>query len=147
MRDYKFRGQRVDTKEWVYGSLLIDETQCRFSIVNNENGNIYDVISKTVGQYTELMDDAENISATEDIEVYEKDIVTFTYSVKKELKVIVAEVKKEAGMYILASNRLPDGYIPISEIVDCDRDYLWINGVVISNSVDNPELLREESHE
>ena len=38
MREYKFRAKSVKTNEWVYGSLLRDEIQKKYYIVDNESG-------------------------------------------------------------------------------------------------------------
>ena len=56
MRTIKFRGQRVDAKEWVYGSLVIYKTgECDIW----DTSNILDwvrVKPETVGQFTGLKD-------------------------------------------------------------------------------------------
>ena len=55
MRTYKFRGQRIDTKEWVYGSLLIPIVDCETYRIVYEDGEgyycDYPVIPETVGQF------------------------------------------------------------------------------------------------
>lgn len=70
MREIKFRGQRVDNKEWVYGYYCLNPHFNRAEIFSFDNGRgyVYDVIPETVGQYTGLKDKNGN-------EIYEGDIV------------------------------------------------------------------------
>lgn len=62
MRTIKFRGKDIETKEWVYGSLIRNERNSLVLGINsitwdNEHGAYWsDVIIETVGQFTGLLD-------------------------------------------------------------------------------------------
>jgi hypothetical protein len=54
-REIKFRGKSINTKKWVYGYFVRDETLKRggWGIIPGKSDEWIDVIPETVGQYTE----------------------------------------------------------------------------------------------
>lgn len=76
MRTIKFKGQKTDTKEWIYGSLLIRNNShgTNYWIDVHMNDRYYyekyTVIPKTVSQFTGLLD-------KNGIEIYENDNVSW----------------------------------------------------------------------
>jgi uncharacterized phage protein (TIGR01671 family) len=57
MREYEFRGKRVDNGEWAYGYLFaIWERRYILWGTTNDIPNMVEVIPETVGQYTGLKD-------------------------------------------------------------------------------------------
>ena len=60
MMEILFKGQRVDTKEWVYGWYFESFTGIAYIIVMHDHilgvTEFYEVIKETVGQFTGLLD-------------------------------------------------------------------------------------------
>ena len=132
MREYKFRGKRLDNGEWVYGSLYGAQYQetGKVGIMTAEQAGdvaiIDEVFSQTVGQYAEIKDDDKN-------DIYEGDIV--------ELCGHLFEVVYDYSCFMLNKVSLHKN----------KNSLHWINTLywrskayslnVVGNIHDNPELL------
>lgn len=132
MREIKFRGQRVDTNEWVYGSLLISEPEGKleplhYFICAIDKG-MYRVKSDTIGQYTGLKD-------KEGTEIYEGDII----------KARDVKVDGQDRLYICEVVWMPSGWHAMRYKDKMGKEhYLSINILeteIIGNIYENPELL------
>lgn len=56
MREIKFRAKRVDNGEWVYGCLTRYSEAMSFITVELLENKVYEVHTKTIGQFTGLLD-------------------------------------------------------------------------------------------
>ena len=98
-----------------------------------------------VMQYIGIYDNSEcfinkfdNDIDLEDKEICRGDIVSFIYNNEEYIGVVEFEI----GSFIISSSKLPDGYVWLHEITNIDRDYCWINGLVIGNIYENSELIK-----
>lgn len=67
-REILFRAKREVTSEWLYGSLLIDDSQSVCYILDNVDGLGHNVKKETIGQYINFKD-------KNDMKIFEGDIV------------------------------------------------------------------------
>lgn len=148
---YLHKAKRSDYKEWVEGYLLFDEfdkqyriiTVLRYSTGTHINTDSAPRVDKnTICQCTGL---TAYWIAFEDKQyecnVWEHDLLEVDYKGKN----VIAEVKYEGGMFILASNEFVDYYIPLFDVVQIE-DSCWIDAKVVGNIFDNPELLEERNN-
>ena len=142
-REFKFRGWSEAVKKMTYfgdGTGLITSSELR-------DGETWGVFYKAQGdgcvylsgyqafmQFTGLHDETDD-----DVEVFEGDVIKFRY----EDKTYVGLVKFEVGCFIVTNDELPDSYLTLLDISENDGCYCWINGKVIGNLCENPELLKD----
>ena len=150
MSEIKFKGQRVDTKEWVYGyyhqvtkGAFLDPIQ-NASVITTykvlDNGEIiltgaYNVIPETVGQYTGLKD-------KNGIEIYEGDIVSLSGNTDL-WSTLCGVVEFRHGSFINAYNW--KGNSKKDERFDYLIDVVRNGYEVIGNIHDNRELLEVQN--
>lgn len=144
-RDILFKG-KVEGNRWLEGDVIHYESgevaiiEKRFSKYGYEATEIINrtgVLTETICQYTGLpayWHDFEN--EPQESDVWEHDLLEVVHNGKK----VIAEVKYEGGMFILASDEFKDSYIPLFDVVQVEDDY-WVDAKVLGNVFDNPELL------
>ena len=117
MREIKFKGKRIDNGEWVEGDLTRYSKYMSYITVDLVEGEVYEVLTPTVGQYTGLHDKNSK-------EIYEGDIVHCW-----------------GGEYCQGYWE-HDNKIPISNMInDCFMMGESENIEIIGNAYENPELL------
>lgn len=112
IREFKFRGQRVDNGEWVFGDLTKYSEEMSYITVDLVKGEVYQVYTETVGQ------------ATGKNNIYQGDIVQD--DVNEQIGVVVWD-SEEAGYRVLSENTS----YPLDE---------WEGANIIGNVHDDPEL-------
>ena len=126
MREIKFRAKSVKTNEWVYGSLLRDEIQKKYYIVDNESGVGKEVDENTIGQYTSLKD-------KNGVKIYKGDILKYS---DEDTAIVVFNEKYSYFMV----KPIQDFYFD-SDVLGHTIEYNQVE--VIGNIVDNRELLKD----
>lgn len=136
MRTIKFRGKNITTNEWVYGNLLYNALINKYFIIAmNDNNNLIEVNTDTIGEYTGIKDN-------DDIDIYENEIVEITIPFHDGYsKPIIKE------RIIGYSNKLAAFVVRNWGIVPRDN---WLGGYapsvifkIIGNIHDNSTLLKE----
>ena len=127
MREYKFRGKRLDNGKWVYGSLYGAQYQetGKVGIMTTEQAGdvaiIDEVFSQTVGQYAGLKDKKGQ-------DIYEGDIMRYN-NVPPTYCAVFWD--KDAAQFAIEQE----------EFGVVRRDWVDKRGEVIGNIHENPELL------
>jgi len=134
MREILFRGQRVDTKEWVYGWYFESFTGISYIIVMHDHilgvTEMYEVIKETVGQFTYKIDKDE-------VRIFEGDLMRIGH-----YQNVHAIVWSEKG-YWLCKPVVENSYHYTGRalwFMDTEFPY----ATVIGNIHTNPELLESE---
>lgn len=132
MREYKFRGKRLDNGEWVYGYYVFDAAQNIHQICTNHKGScnasydylheVYLVDPATVGQLTGLHDE-------DGVEIYEGDIMEFDAYGSHYIGVVKIH-KGNTGIHCKDATPLLDNAVK-------EQD-----AVVIGDIHENPELIK-----
>lgn len=123
MREIKFRG-KTESGIWKIGSLLIDETQKSYYIIDNEDGSGRVVLEETIGQYTGLHDKNEK-------EIYEGDIIS-----DLDYGIMICKFINGSFVWQSIKNELYIKFFTYIPIVE-----------VIGNIYDNPDLLEKGAEE
>lgn len=126
MREILFRGKRIDSGEWVYGTMYkIAKDLNPFILTGGKSGCSYQVEEETVGQYTGLNDKNGK-------RIFEGDVAKVLQGKDK----CIAYVGFENGAFILCPKT--------GNIYERTMWSYWYNDwdvEVIGNVRDNPELL------
>lgn len=149
MREILFRGKRVDNNEWVYGDYAIQSNHACFKselkytsfILKDEFmdwglGGLaeYEVVPKTVGQFTGLTDKNGK-------KIFEGDIIEYTWDTLcggKEHRTYVISYSNNKAKFVadcVIGN--PRHSLPTFE-------YIGERGEVIGNIYNNKEILEEK---
>lgn len=136
MREYLFRGKRVDDGEWVYGSLITYADGVCFICCEDyipDVLNKYEVIPETIGQYTGLKDKNGK-------RIFEGDLL------KTDLKIPYSIVIFKNGCFM--EQLQDDGgiFFDIFFPTDEKQQEIYKYNYVVGNIYDNPELLEVEEN-
>ena len=122
MREIKFRAKRMDSNEWLFGSLFIDKN--KHCYIKEPNGKLYLIKNKdTVEQFSDLKDKNGK-------DIYEGDVIRCTLLDDKERIGVVQFYK--GCFWFICNNGYSDEYLYYM----CDKE-------IIGNVVDNPELIKK----
>lgn len=128
-REIKFRGKRIGNGEWVEGDLTRYSKYMSYITVDLVEGEVYEVLTPTVGQYTGLHD-------KNGTEIYEGDIIRTRETDADDWEIYL--VKYFGEQDYPAFDTEPH--------IDCDSNGLshamaCCEVEIIGNIHDNPELI------
>lgn len=137
-RTIRFRGKRITDGEWIYGDFFRNRGLAFIAedgVVENPlaSWKDYNVNPDTVGQFTGLCD-------CDDKEIYEGDIVEFTYKKLNECGSAFSTTQKVIGE--IATDEYGNHYISSYNLAYHISNIIGGKAKVIGNIYDNPELLK-----
>jgi uncharacterized phage protein (TIGR01671 family) len=128
MREILFRGQRLDTREWVFGYLAKDCFGGACDILFADRDGYKRVDEETVGQWTGLRD-------KDGAKIFEGDVLQFGAP-----KVKVAWLESKTRFAVVGESGYCDSLFEFSEFASL----AGAKPKVIGNIHDNPELLERD---
>lgn len=142
MREYIFRGKRVDSGEWVCGNLVTYFNKPSIQDYAQSNGEIFAVDPETVGQYTGLQDKNERSKN----DIYDGSIIKINFDpsyVDKPYYIGVVRYRAEDGYPAFDLEPWIDCGMNALAWLESDSDPCVIDYEVIGNRFDNHDLLGE----
>lgn len=130
MREFLFRGKRVDKDEWIEG-MPCSDFRGSIDAIQGFNGGIYDIIPETFGQYTGLTDKNGK-------KIFEGDIVQ--YQPEYWCEPLQSVVEYYADKWNYPAFDLKDHNYEANGLQCAHEEGVGFE--VIGNIHDNPELLK-----
>lgn len=128
MRTIKFRGQKVDNKEFVYGFYWITSISTYITADAETKHQDIPVIPETIGQYTGIKDHNQK-------EIYEGDILKWDSEDGEVIGKVVFKNSDEENLNL-------SGFVfEIIRVEEYDHDNP-IEFTIVGNIHENPELLK-----
>ena len=141
MREYKFRGKRLDNGEWVYGYYMVHELREEHKIHYRTNHPLSRGMStvivdpKTVGQFTRLKDDfGKDVYGADRCEITVNDYYSNNNLTLEEGDTFRGVVKMVDYMWVVQDTDKTD--IPFHNIL-CDEMCIEVIGTIHDKEVSN----------
>lgn len=128
MREYLFRGKRVDNGEWVEGYLTYNHTRKQYYIMDDVNAFPIPVHEESVGQYTGMKDKNSR-------RIFEGDIVRLDKDVKDMFDICDGIVKYGWGGFYIG------GFSTLNSLNVISTFDGVVRGEVIGTEFENADLL------